>query len=86
MPRGQTTVAEAEKPDPNADYWTLQDIAAYWGVEYESVRRYRNRPGKLPPQDETFGRSPVWRPATVIGWQRPRQGARTDLQKEADDA
>lgn len=78
-------MAEAEKPDPNADYWTLADIAAYWEVAYDSVRSYRSRAGKLPPQDGTFGRSPVWRPATVIGWQRPRQGARTDLQQKAED-
>jgi hypothetical protein len=33
----------------------------------------------LPPADRTFSRSPVWKPATIIGFQRIGQGTRTDL-------
>jgi len=69
-------------PDPNADYWTLRDIADHWGVSYNTVRTYRARGrGELPEPDAVFGRSPAWRPATIIRFQRPGQGARTDLRK-----
>lgn len=69
-------------PDPNADYWTLRDIADHWGVSYHTVRTYRARGrGELPEPDAVFGRSPAWRPATIIRFQRPGQGARTDLRK-----
>lgn len=70
-------------PDPNADYWTLRDIADHWGVSYNTVRTYRARGrGELPEPDAVFGRSPAWRPATIIRFQRPGQGARTDLRKD----
>ncbi|WP_433233786.1 hypothetical protein [Actinomadura nitritigenes] len=73
----------ADDPLPLADrrkaYWSIEDVAAYWGVKPKTVREYRVRPGALPPADETFGRSPVWKPETIIGFQRPGRGARTDL-------
>jgi hypothetical protein len=72
-----------KKPDPKADYWTLQDVADFYGIKYESARKERTR-GHLPPEDKLFGRSPVWRPATIINHPRPGQGARTDLRQEAD--
>src|SRR5690606_39536537 len=57
-------------PDPNADYWTLRDIADHWGVSYNTVRTYRARGrGELPEPDAVFGRSPAWRPATIIRFQ-----------------
>lgn len=66
--------------DPNADYWTVSDIAEYWGVSPQTIRSYRSRGrGELPDADRVFGRSPVWKPATIIGFVRPGQGARTDL-------
>ena len=69
------------EPDPDADYWTISDIAAYWGVSEATIRTYRSRNrGELPPEDRVFGRSPAWRPATVIGFERPGQGRRTDLE------
>lgn len=75
-----------EKPDPSADYWDMRDIAAYWGVTYETVRTYRARGrGELPPHDHTFGRSPVWRPDTIIKHPRPGRGARTDLADKKPD-
>ncbi|MGW4042969.1 helix-turn-helix transcriptional regulator [Streptomyces sp. NPDC004721] len=68
--------------DPNADYWTVQDIAEYWNVAPQTVRTYRSRKrGELPEPDNVFGRSPVWKPATIINFQRPGQGARTDLRE-----
>ncbi len=69
--------------DPTKDYWTLHDVADHWDVSYNTVRTYRSRNrGELPPPDATFGRSPVWKPQTIITFQRPGQGARTDLKDQ----
>lgn len=66
--------------DPDADWWTMEDIAAYWKVTLKTVHGYRWRGlGQLPPEDGKVGRTPVWRPATVIEFKRPGRGARTDL-------
>ncbi|WP_435601282.1 helix-turn-helix transcriptional regulator [Streptomyces sp. C10-9-1] len=66
--------------DPTADYWTIADIADHWGVSEQTIRTYRSRRrGELPEPDAVFGRSPVWKPETIIRFQRPGQGARTDL-------
>jgi hypothetical protein len=49
-------------------------------VSEQTIRAYRSRGrGELPPSDRTWGRSPVWRPATITSFQRLGQGARTDL-------
>jgi hypothetical protein len=73
--------------DPDADYWTVADIADHWGVTAQTVRTYRSRKrGELPEPDNIFGRSPVWRPATIIDFQRPGQGARTDLPSKEQSA
>jgi hypothetical protein len=66
--------------DPNADYWTINDVAEHWGVTPQTVRTYRSRRrGELPEPDAVFGRSPVWKPKTIIDFQRPGRGTRTDL-------
>jgi hypothetical protein len=68
--------------DPHADYWDIADVAAYWGVTPQTVRTYRARKrGELPEADRIFVRTPTWKPATIINFQRPGQGARTDLRK-----
>lgn len=65
---------------PDIDYWTTADVAEYWGVTVQTIRTYRSRKrGELPEPDRIFGRSPAWKPATIINFQRPGQGARTDL-------
>ncbi|TDU05012.1 hypothetical protein EDD99_3498 [Streptomyces sp. 846.5] len=70
--------------DPNADYWTVSDIAEHWGVSPQTIRSYRSRGrGELPKEDRVFGRSPAWRPATIINFVRPGQGARTDLKPDS---
>lgn len=77
--------------DVEADYWTMSDIAAYLGVKLKSVHTYRLRGKKeeeqevppaerrgLPKEDRMYGRTPVWKPQTIIKWQqeqRPGQGA-----------
>jgi hypothetical protein len=66
--------------DSNADYWTIADVADHWQVSEQTIRAYRSRRrGELPPADRVFGRSPAWRPATILRFQRIGQGTRTDL-------
>jgi len=72
--------------DPNVDYWTVADVADHWGVTPQTIRTYRSRKrGELPEPDRMFGRSPVWKPSTIIEFQRPGQGARTDLKDAPPD-
>ena len=61
----------------------MADIADYWDVEPGTIWDYRyqtlhpRKPGqapKLPTEDDTHGRTPVWRPQTVIGFERPGRG------------
>lgn len=66
---------EYQSADESADWWTMADIAAYLSrrhgreVKAASVRRYRARErGGLPAEDRMFGRTPVWRPQTIIRW------------------
>lgn len=67
-------------PDPRADYWTIADVAAHWRVSPQTIRSYRSRGrGELPEPDKVFGRSPAWRPATILGFPRTGQGYRSDL-------
>ena len=76
------TDEDAPLADPAADWWTMDDVAAYLGVAPESARRYRGRApenGGLPKEDRMFGRTPAWKPETITAWKRPGQGARTDL-------
>lgn len=69
-------------------YLDLRAVAGRLGLSYETVRSYHTkaeahrrtgavRPGDLPPPDDTFGRSPVWREATIDQWLagRPGRGA-----------
>jgi predicted DNA-binding transcriptional regulator AlpA len=82
-----TTTTRRAMADPKADYWTISDVAEHWGVSEQTIRTYRSRGrGELPPEDRLFGRSPAWRPATILNFQRPGKGARTDLRRtpEAD--
>jgi predicted GIY-YIG superfamily endonuclease len=71
--------------DPDMDYWTITEVAEHWGVKVATVRAYRSRKrGELPDPDHVYGRTPLWRPVTVINFERPGQGARTDLHDKAD--
>lgn len=64
---------------------TLAEIAEHLGLGVTTVRNYhqraernrrehRERPGDFPPPDQHFGRTPVWRAATIAQWQRTRPG------------
>ncbi len=68
------------------EYLTAQEIADRFGWKLETVHRYRHN-GTLPPPDRMFGRTPVWKPATIDRWDagRPGRGARTDLQQAPEE-
>jgi hypothetical protein len=73
--------------DPNAEYWTVAEIAQHWGVKVPTIRAYRSRNrGELPEPDRIYGRTPLWKPATIIGFERPGQGARTDLRDKSEQS
>lgn len=62
-------------PDPEADYWTTADIAAYWGVKEKTVQTYLARRGEkeeVPVPDTYFGRKAAWKPETIRTFQRKR--------------
>lgn len=62
-------------PDPQAEWWTTSDVAAYLGVGVATVSAYKRR-GQMPPPDKTIGRTHVWRPSRITQWHasRPRPG------------
>ena len=64
-------------PDPRADWWVPDDVAAYLGVSASTVASYKSR-GQMPEPERHFGRTPVWRPRTIIDWHdnRPGHGGR----------
>ena len=74
------------QPDPEADWWVPEDVAAYLGVTAKTVASYKARE-QMPEPDRLFGRTPAWKPARIIEWHehrpghggrrpaRPRQGA-----------
>jgi hypothetical protein len=64
-------------PDPHAAWWTTSDVAEFLGVQVGTVSSYRGR-GQMPPPDDTFGRTRLWRPATIIEWHRARPRAGGD--------
>jgi 8-oxo-dGTP pyrophosphatase MutT (NUDIX family) len=67
-----TTTAE---PDPEAEWWTTKDVAAYLGIEPAAVSSYRKR-GQMPEPDQTIGtRTHVWKPARITTWQESRARA-----------
>jgi hypothetical protein len=91
---GQSSPSPA---DPAADWWTMDDIAAFLSsrgprsIQVASVRRYRGRSrerGGLPSEDHKFGRTPVWRPQTIIDWhehERRGQGWRSSQSGDGGD-
>lgn len=59
--------------DPEADWWTMADVAAYCGVSPHTVSSYRSR-HQMPAPDRKFARTPVWRPTRIIAWHATRPG------------
>lgn len=73
-------------PDPDADWWTTTDVAAYMGVRVGTVSTYRKR-GQMPAPDLTVGRTHMWRPKRIIDWHssRPRPGVGGRVGSGRDD-
>jgi hypothetical protein len=74
------------QPDPNTDWWTTTDVAAYLGVTVGTVSSYRAR-GQMPAPDRTIGRTHVWSPHRIIEWHdtRPGHGGRPPNRGRSDD-
>lgn len=47
-------------------------VAEVLNIKAETVRWYHKR-GILPPADAKFGRSPVWKRATIVAWDDSRK-------------
>jgi len=79
-------VVVVAKPDADADWWVTADVAAYLGVTTTTVASYRHRQ-QMPDPDRVIGRTPVWRPATIIEWHelRPGHGGRRPNRPRRDD-
>jgi GntR family transcriptional regulator len=60
-----------QQPDPEAEWWTTSDVAAYIGVAVSTVSTYRMR-GQMPAPDQTVGRTHLWQPARIIKWHAGR--------------
>lgn len=60
-------------PDPDAEWWTTSDVAAYLGVAVSTVSTYRHRK-QMPQPAQTVGRTHMWRPARIIEWNESRPG------------
>ncbi len=63
------------KVDPALQWWTTTDVATFLGVRVGTVSSYRKR-GQMPAPDQTYGRTHLWRPETIIDWHRSRPRAR----------
>lgn len=61
------------RPDPEAEWWTTKDVAAYLGITVAAVSSYRSR-GQMPEPDKTIGtRTHLWKPARIIEWHGSRE-------------
>src|SRR5689334_22238728 len=52
-------------PDPQAEWWTTAEVAAYLGLGTATVSSYV-RTGRMPRPDLPGGRTHRWRPPTII--------------------
>ncbi len=65
-------VTTTANPDPDAEWWTTKDVAAFLGIEPAAVSTYRKR-GQMPQPDQTIGsRTHLWKPARIQSWQESR--------------
>lgn len=66
-----TVASHQPAPDPSVEWWTTSDVAAYLGLQVETVSSYRLR-GQMPEPDLVLGRTHVWHPSTIMVWHRDR--------------
>ncbi|MFC9976370.1 helix-turn-helix domain-containing protein [Spirillospora sp. NPDC127200] len=57
--------------DLDAAWWGISEVATYLMVDAVSVQRYHSQ-GRMPAPDRRVGRSPAWRPQTIIAWAKTR--------------
>lgn len=55
------------------ELWTMQDIAAYTGRAYDTVKRWRWRDETLPDPVPSVGRSIMFDAAEIRAWWAARQ-------------
>ena len=55
----------------------MPEVARLFGVEEQTARVWRTRPGSLPPEDLKFGREPAWMLTTLRRHKRARASAAT---------
>jgi predicted site-specific integrase-resolvase len=48
-------------------YLTATEVAAQLGLSPSTITAYRAR-GKMPAPDMQYGRTPLWKPATITRW------------------
>lgn len=68
-----------------SEWWDADQVAARLHIGRQSVYTYHGA-GRLPPPDRYFGRTPVWRPATIeryIKTLRPQANVRR-AEREAE--
>ena len=73
--------------EPDEDLIGNAAAAAHVGVETNTWSGYVSRGLAPAPYRREIVRGyarPVWRRSTLDGWERPGQGARTDLTRKAD--
>lgn len=50
-----------------SDYLTLSQVAEKLGLSMGTVSAYRSR-GRMPAPDMQYGRTPLWKPETIMAW------------------
>lgn len=61
--------ARTQSPDPGAEYWTVDDVAAYAGLAHLTIIQYHAR-GQMPRRDKRTS-TLLWRPDRIRAW-RPQ--------------
>jgi hypothetical protein len=50
-------------------YWTTREVASHLKITESAVRSYLAR-GQMPRPDQRYGRTNLWRPATIERWRK----------------
>lgn len=53
-------------PDPNAEWWTVDDVAEWLKIARGTVIAYHQQ-GKIPRRDRR-SKTLLWRPRTITDW------------------
>jgi predicted site-specific integrase-resolvase len=54
------------RPDPNAEWWNVDDVAEYLKIAHMTVIQY-HQDGKIPRRDKR-SKTLLWRPETITSW------------------